>query len=123
MADPLSPEQQRAARIAARNDAFRMTASLTVIFSRTLAAEGTETMIAILDRVRAFDDFSAANDPFGEHDYGSFTHTLCLGSTPSPQTVLWKIDTYADTTLTYAADDPLADGTVRILTIMHASDY
>jgi hypothetical protein len=123
MTEPLAPEQERAARIAARNDAFRKTANTTVLFSRTLADEGPATLLELLQRVRAFDGFTPANDPYGEHDYGSFTHRLCIGAEPSEQTVLWKIDTYADASLTYGADDPLANEAVRVLTIMHVSDY
>ena len=70
---------------------------------------------AILTKVRTFDAFSEDNDPYGEHDFGSFEH--------AGQTLFWKID-YYDRTLTAGSDDP-ADPqvTTRVLTILLASEY
>ena len=127
--DPM-PDAGRTARVAARNDAFRRTAVRGVFFTATLAAEGPVTMAEILARVRAYGAFTPDNDPEparakagGEHDFGSFTHVLSLGGAPREETILWKIDVYADASLTYGAEDPLAPEAVRILTIMHSSDY
>ena len=119
----MDAEAERAAKIAALNDAFRTTSTCGVVFSRTLAAEGRLTMLQIMAHVRAFTDFTPDNDPHREHEFGSFQFPLSMGSTPTPQTIFWKIDTYADGSLTFGADDPLDPACVRILTIMHASDY
>lgn len=121
--DPTTIDRARAARIAAANDAFRKTATSGVVFTATLAAEGLVTMLAILAKVRAYEAFTSDNDPYGEHEFGSVTHPLSLGGTPRPETCFWKIDTYADASLTFGAEDPLDANAVRILTIMHASDY
>ena len=120
---PTNIDPDRAARIAAANDAFRKTANSGVVFTATLAAEGLVTMLAILAKVRAYDAFTPDNDPYGEHEFGSITHALSLGGNPRTETCFWKIDTYADAALAFGAEDPLDANAVRILTIMHASDY
>lgn len=70
---------------------------------------------AVLASVRAFDTFTEDNDPHGEHDFGSFQH--------GAETLFWKID-YYDLTLTAGSEDPTEpDVTVRVLTVMLASEY
>jgi hypothetical protein len=55
------------------------------------------------------------NDPHGERDFGAYEH--------NGQRIFWKID-YYDTTLTKGSEDPGdPDKTVRVLTIMLASEY
>jgi hypothetical protein len=69
----------------------------------------------LLEYVRSFDAFTPDNDPYGEHD--------CAGFTVGGVTLIWKIDTFADHSLTTGADDPLAPGVVRVLTVMLAEEY
>ncbi|HEY5328270.1 MAG TPA: DUF3768 domain-containing protein [Acidobacteriaceae bacterium] len=70
---------------------------------------------AIREKVEKFDAFSEDNDPHGERDFGAFEH--------KGERIFWKID-YYDRTLTYGSENP-ADPkqTVRVLTIMLASEY
>jgi hypothetical protein len=65
--------------------------------------------------VQKFDSFSADNDPYGEHDFGSLRF--------AGQTVFWKFD-YYDVDLQMASPDA-ADPTVtiRMLTIMLGDEY
>ncbi len=65
--------------------------------------------------MRDFEDFTADNDPYGEHDFGAFQ----LGG----EKLFWKID-YYDLALEMGSPDP-ADPAVtrRILTIMLAEEY
>ena len=65
--------------------------------------------------MRTFDDFSEDNDPWGEHDFGSFEH--------NGRTINWKID-YYDLALRFHSPDA-ADPAVtrRVLTIMLAEEY
>ena len=62
-----------------------------------------------------FDDFCAANDPYGEHDFGVVE--------AEGHTIFFKIDCY-DRELNYGSPDP-ADPAVteRVLTIMLAEEY
>ena len=80
-----------------------------------VAALGTDFLMQAVSAVIAFDSFTADNDPYGEHDFGSITmrgHKL-----------FWKIDCY-DKELCYGSSDP-ADPAVtrRVMTIMLASEY
>ena len=69
----------------------------------------------ILARVACFNDFSADNDPYGEHDFGAFDH--------AGEKIFWKID-YYDLDLQNGSEDPSdPDLTTRVLTIMLASEY
>ena len=70
---------------------------------------------AIREKVETFDAFTADNDPYGERDFGAFEH--------NGQRIFWKID-YYDSTLTKGSEDPSDPRqTVRVLTIMLASEY
>ena len=69
----------------------------------------------IAERVRQFDDFSRDNDPRGEHDFGSFDY--------EGQKIFWKID-YYNPALDGGSEDPADPAvTVRVLTVMLASEY
>jgi Protein of unknown function (DUF3768) len=102
-------------RIAELNDAFRTTfVGGEVYLTRGVAAMATSQQ-AIMERVRAFNDFSAENDPHGEHDFGSFEF--------SGEKIFWKIDCY-DRDLKWGSPDP-GDPSVtrRVLTILLAEEW
>jgi hypothetical protein len=106
----------RTLRICALNDdARRNLADGTMFFSRGVAALSVADQAAIVDRVCAFEDFTEDNDPWGEHDFGSFEH--------NGGTIFWKIDCY-DHDLRCGSPDP-ADLAVtrRVLTILLADEY
>jgi hypothetical protein len=74
-----------------------------------------EDQSAIREKVETFDAFTPDNDPHKERDFGAFEH--------NGQRIFWKID-YYDTTLTKGSEDPSDPRqTVRVLTIMLASEY
>jgi len=69
----------------------------------------------IIERVRRYDRFAPANDPYEEHDFGSFTM--------DEHVVFWKWD-YMDSDLLQGSPDPSDPSvTTRVLTIMFAEDY
>jgi hypothetical protein len=69
----------------------------------------------IIEKVETFDAFTPDNNPYGERDFGAFDH--------NGRKIFWKID-YYDTTLTKGSEDPTdPKQTVRVLTIMLASEY
>ncbi len=84
-----------------------LTAGLTAAFEKDTAA--------VVEQVRAFDDFTKANDPYGEHDFSSFEY--------QGHTIFWKIDYYALDTLHRSEDPANAAITERILTILLAEEY
>jgi len=74
-----------------------------------------EDQSAIREKVETFEVFTPDNDPHGEHDFGAFEH--------NGERIFWKID-YYDATLTQGSEDPSDPSqTVRVLTIMLASEY
>lgn len=71
--------------------------------------------VALLRVVAEFNTFTEDNDPWGEHDFGSFEF--------EGEGMYWKID-YYDLDLKYGSDDPSDPSqTVRVLTIMLRSEY
>ena len=107
---------QRSGRIRRLNDRLRQTLiGGTVNITQGVESLGLMAVSAILYCVRQFDEFSAANDPYDEHDFGALTS--------ASQRILWKID-YYDLLLESGSPDPAdPDVTTRVITIMLASEY
>jgi Protein of unknown function (DUF3768) len=80
-----------------------------------VAALGGETVRRIVQAIATFDDFCNANDPHGEHDFGSFEFDGI--------SIMFKTD-YYDKNLQFHSSDP-ADPSVteRVITIMLAEEY
>ena len=101
------------------NDHFRqtgeggrlmMTSGLTKLDGRLVSA--------IVDHVRNFESkhgFNKGNDPYGEHDFGSFE--------VSGVKVFWKIDYYDKDFKYHSEDKSNPEITNRVLTIMKAEEY
>lgn len=109
-------DEERAARIAELNDRFRetLTGGRVVLTQQVGALEG-ETKRKVLALVRGFNDFSLANDPYGEHDFGAIE--------ADGERIFWKID-YFDNNLEYHSIDETVEAvTTRVLTIMKAEEY
>jgi Protein of unknown function (DUF3768) len=104
-------------RIAELNDLCRTAMGIAgrLVQTAGICALPQEDQSAIREKVEMFDAFTPDNDPYGERDFGAFEH--------NGQRIFWKID-YYDTTLTYGSEDPSdPKQTVRVLTIMFASEY
>jgi len=104
----------RTSRVKQLNDAARS----SLAGCRILITPGVKSLnrlAAVFEAVQQFSEFTADNDPYDEHDFGSFA--------VAGQRLFWKFD-YYDTTMQMASPDP-ADGTVtsRVLTIMLAEEY
>ena len=90
------------------------------IASKLIQTEGIRALdpkdqSAIREKVERFDAFEPGNDPYGEHDFGSFEH--------AGNKILWKID-YYDKALEYGSEHPEDPSqTTRVLTIMLAEEY
>ncbi len=84
-----------------------------VMITRGVAA--LDCVDAVMAAVRSFSTFDADNDPYGEHDFGSFA--------VAGERLFWKFD-YYDTDMQMASLDPSDDTvTVRVLSIMLADEY
>ena len=109
----------RTSRIRNFNDAFRTTLEGgRCLFTAGVSDLGVPFSTAALVAVRAFKDFTADNDPYGEHDFGALDIDGVEGK------ICWKIDYYADSSCAAGAADPAeAARTFRVLTIMLASEW
>lgn len=98
------------------NDKFRTTlAGGQVVLTQGILALGDEQATAVIKVVREFNTFTEDNDPYGEHDFGSFVF--------SGKMIYWKIDYYA-VDMEHGAENPSNEReTVRILTVMLADEY
>ena len=98
------------------NDAFRKTfIGGRVVLTAGINALPVDDVAEILSRVRNFNDFTTANDPYSERDFGSLDYKR--------QRIFWKID-YYDRNLRYLSEDPAdASKTIRVMTIMLAEEY
>jgi Protein of unknown function (DUF3768) len=70
---------------------------------------------AIREKVETFDAFTPDNDPHHERDFGAFTH--------NGEKIFWKIDYYAPDMQHGSEDASDPRQTVRVLSIMLASEY
>jgi hypothetical protein len=115
---PAEPDGTAAStdRIRELNDAFRK----TLRGGRAMMTSGVDELpdcvkAEALVQVAHFSDFTADNDPHGEHDFGSFT---LVG-----RKFFWKIDHY-DKRCEFGSEDPSdPEKTTRVLTLMLAEEY
>ncbi len=112
MSEQLSNNQERAAQIAALNDAFRQ-AGPTHNWLMTQGAAALPDRLGLIRAVITFDNFTEDNDPYHEHDFCNFTW--------ASEKVYGKID-YYDQALQYGLD-PLDPECRRVMTILLASEY
>ena len=85
------------------------------MLTRGVFSKGQKVINKILDSVKMFNYFNYENDPYNEHDYGSFEY--------DGEKIMWKID-YYDRNLQYYFENP-ADitKTIRVMTVMLAEEY
>jgi hypothetical protein len=110
-------------RIRELNDAFRCDPTFlgdriardNLVITPGVAARGNDFVGRAVRAVRDYADFNEDNDPYGEHDFGTFTL--------DGAELDWKID-YYDTKLEYGSPNPAdPDVTRRVLTILLAEEY
>lgn len=132
LAQAVPADTDRAAEIAALNDAARAGSLVTskTVVTRALADilagkdpdPGTRRLnlmsgLCALRRLIIEKPIDPGNDPHGERDFGVVEH--------EGHKVFWKIDVYAnDGTFTWGSEAPWdAQQSFRVLTIMLASDW
>jgi hypothetical protein len=69
----------------------------------------------IFSKIRNFEKFTPDNDPYKEHDFGSVEHEGLK--------IFWKIDYYAPDMMHGSENPADPKQTIRVLTIMLASEY
>lgn len=102
--------------IRALNDAFRSSMEGgKVMMTAGVDALPSDVKAMAIRTVATFSEFTAENDPHGEHDFGSFTL--------AGRKFFWKID-YFDAAMEFDSPDPSDPSkTIRVLTIMLAEEY
>ena len=105
-------------KIAHLNDEARkglLPGSTKVLFTPLVTALPEPLLLHLQDAVSQFDAFTEDNDPYGERDFGAVEI--------EGERYFWKID-YYDRSLRFGAEDPSnVSETVRVMTLMHASEY
>ncbi len=99
-------------KIAALNDAARRNVMSYLTSAGVISLEPS-IVGDIYTAVRNFSRFTEDNDPYGEHDFGSFT--------AAGNKVFWKIDYYQQDLSGWC--DPLDSKCRRVVTIMLAEEY
>jgi hypothetical protein len=103
----------RTQRIRALNDELRQNmAGGVAVMTPGVAALGQEAVDRIIKTIAVFDDFCHANDPYEEHDFGSFE--------AEGHTIFFKIDLYEEPDVKSENGEPVV---TRVLTIMLADEY
>ena len=77
-----------------------------------IATLGREALDRIVKTIAVYDDFCRANDPYGEHDFGSFKADGAV--------IFFKIDLYEEPDVKNPNGEPVV---TRVLTIMLAEEY
>jgi hypothetical protein len=98
------------------NDRFRTTMTGgRVMMTAGVNALPSDVKAIVIRRVATFSQFTADNDPHGEHDFGNFE--------VAGRKFFFKID-YFDAKMEFGSEDPADPSkTTRVLTIMLASEY
>ncbi len=112
----MTKEERQMYLIRLLNDAFRT----SLVGGKVMLTSGVQALAdsdrdAVIEAVRRFNNFSAGDDPYGEHDFGRVE--------VAKDAYFWKID-YLDRSLEHASDDPACiEQTVRVLTIMACEEF
>jgi hypothetical protein len=102
--------------IRALNDKLRRDLTTgTALITAGVAALGAEAVARIVKTIAVFDDFCHENDPYEEHDFGSFE----VGG----HKLFFKIDYYDKSRTYHSPDSSDPSVTERVITIMLAEEY
>jgi hypothetical protein len=103
-------------RIRALNDHARQHfVSCRVVITAGIQSLGEVSVAAVLRAVQTYDAFTADNDPYAEHDFGSFAY--------QGHTVFWQFSYYDLDFSMHSPDAADPAVTARVLTIMLAEEY
>src|SRR5689334_6292029 len=100
-------------RIRALNDELRRNLPVGyAVMTAGIAALGPEAVARIVKTIAVYDDFCHANDPYQEHDFGSFE--------ADGHTIFFKIDYFDKDLNAHSPDASDPSVTERVITIMLA---
>ena len=81
----------------------------------TPGVRALDATVAILGVVQQYSNFTPDNDPYGEHDFGSFQF--------AGETIFWKFDYYDLDFTMHSPDAADPSVTARVLTVLLGSEY
>jgi hypothetical protein len=101
-------------RIRELNDQARqtLTGCRVLVTPGVLALNETDMILAM---VRRYSAFTPDNDPYDEHDFGSFRF--------QDETIFWKFDYYDLDFTMHSPDAADPNVTARVLTVLLGSEY
>ena len=103
-------------RIRALNDELRRNLpNGHAVMTASVAALGPEAVARIVKTIAVYDDFCHANDPYEEHDFGSFE--------ADGQRIFFKIDYYDKALNAHSPDPSDPSVTERVITITLTEEY
>jgi hypothetical protein len=109
-------QEAKIKKIARLNDQLRRSLEGgEVIMTATVDALPEGVKARAVTEMVTFNKFTTDNDPYGEHDFGSFEI--------NGHEFLWKIDYYNAQCLCASEDPSDPEKTTRVLTLMLAQDY
>ena len=111
--------KQIAEQIAKLNDLCRTAPGVAgrLVQTAGISALPPQIQSVIREKLERFSDFSPDNDPHEERDFGAFTVQGVA------EKIFWKIDYYAPD-LVHGSEEPSdPQQTLRVLTLMLASEY
>ena len=104
------------AKIRALNDQFRQNLDQGVaVMTKGVAVLGPIAVDRIIETIALFDNFHHANDPYEEHDAGSFE--------ADGKSIVWKIDYFDERMQMHSPDPTDPSVTTRVITVMLAEEY
>ena len=104
------------ARIRALNDELRHNLpNAHAVITAGVAALGPDAVARIVQTIAVYDDFCHANDPYEEHDFGSFE--------VESHVIFFKIDYFDKMGAFHSLDPSDPSVTQRVITIMLAEEY
>lgn len=97
------------------NDVFRRDLPFSGPCLATPGVQALGDVMEVIVKVRDYNEFTEANDPHREHDFGTLEH--------KGEKLFWKID-YYDKEMKYGSEAPEDTRvTTRVLTLLLASEY
>ncbi len=87
----------------------------SVVITHSVQSLGEPAVTQISTDIASFDAFTADNDPYGEHDFGSITFR--------GDKLFWKVDCFDRRMKCHSPDAANPERTHRVLTIMLAGEY
>ena len=109
-------EAARKKKIRELNDRFRQTFQGGQVFmGRDISFLSIPEQLALVDKVKNFNEFNQGNDLYKEHDFG----TVELNGV----SYNWKIDYFDENMQYHSPDKSNPEVTNRVMTIMLAEEY